>query len=69
MSEWKEYLKKIWYDPKHPGSYTGPDKLYKVVKREGKFKIGRRRILSWLQDQDAYGLQKRTITKFKKSPV
>jgi len=69
MSEWKEYLKTIWYDPKHPGAFAGPDKLYKVVKKEGKLKVGRRRILSWLQDQDAYGLQKGIITKFKMSPV
>jgi len=69
MPEWQEYLKQIWYDPKHPGSFAGPDKLYKVVKKEGKIKIGRSRILLWLQNQDAYGLQKGVITKFKKSLV
>lgn len=36
----EEYLKKIWYDPRHPGSFAGPSKLYQVVKREGKYDIG-----------------------------
>lgn len=33
----EEYLKNIWYNPRHPGSFAGPSKLYQVVKREGKY--------------------------------
>jgi hypothetical protein len=55
----EEYLKKIWYDPKHPGSFAGPSKLYQVVKREGKYDIGLGRIKKFLQNQDAYSLQKK----------
>lgn len=36
----EEYLKNIWYNPRHPGSFAGPSKLYQVVKREGKYDIG-----------------------------
>lgn len=35
-----EYLEKIWNDPRHPGSFAGPSKLYQVVKREEKYDIG-----------------------------
>lgn len=40
----EEYLKKIWYDPAHPGSFAGPSKLYQVVKQEGKFNVGMSKI-------------------------
>lgn len=55
----EEYLKKIWYDPRHPGSFAGPSKLYQVVKREGKYDIGLGKIKKFLQNQDAYSLQKK----------
>lgn len=50
----EEYLKKIWYDPGHPGSFAGPSKLYQVVKQEGKFNVGMSKIKKFLQNQDAY---------------
>ena len=31
-----EYLTSIYYDPKHPASYAGASKLYKVAKAAGK---------------------------------
>ena len=36
-----DYLKSIYFDPKHPAAYSGPEKLYRIVKKEGKYKIGR----------------------------
>ncbi|XP_061192263.1 uncharacterized protein LOC133200489 [Saccostrea echinata] len=55
----EEYLKKIWYDPQHPASFAGPSKLYQIVKKEGKYDIGLNRIKKFLQNQDAYSLQKK----------
>lgn len=55
----EEYLKNIWYNPRHPGSFAGPSKLYQVVKREGKYDIGLGKIKKFLQNQDAYSLQKK----------
>ena len=55
----EEYLKQIWYDPRHPGSFAGPSKLHQIVKKEGKFDIGLYRIKKFLQNQDAYSLQKK----------
>ena len=59
----------IYFNPKHPASFAGPDKLYDVVKSEDKFKIGRYRIRKWLQDQDAYSLTRGARRHFKRSRV
>lgn len=56
MQHWKEYLASIYFDPQHPASFSGPNKLYKAVKDAGKFKIGKQRISKWLRDQDSYSL-------------
>lgn len=55
----EQYLKKIWYDPRHPGSFAGATKLYEIVKKEGKYDIGLNRIKKFLQNQDAFSLQKK----------
>ena len=58
MADWKEYLSSLYLNPKLPSSYLGPEKLYQIVKSQGKFKIGRHSIRKWLQDQEAYLLTK-----------
>lgn len=63
-SDYREYLKQIWYDPEHHVSYAGPDKLYRVVNKEGKSNIGRRKIQQWLHNQDSYGLSRNIVGKF-----
>ena len=65
----QHYLESLWTDTNHPASYTGPFKLYQFVKKEGKFKIGLRRIRQFLSNQDAYSLQKRVQRKFKRRSV
>jgi hypothetical protein len=69
MTDWKNYLESIYYDVKHPASYAGPKKLYRVVKKEGKFDIGQHRIRQWLQNQEAYSLQRPVRRKFKRNRV
>lgn len=69
MAEWEEYLNSIYFDANHPASYAGTDKLYSVVQREGKFKISRRRIQEWLQDQEAYSLTRKARRNFPRSRV
>jgi hypothetical protein len=38
MATWKQYLKKIYYDP---ASFAGPDKLYRFVRQDGKFVLSK----------------------------
>jgi hypothetical protein len=37
----EEYVAKIWTDPRHPAAFAGSDKLYDVIRKEGKYSIGR----------------------------
>ena len=53
-----DYLASVYYDPKRSGGFGGVDRLYKDVKKEGKFNIGRTKIKEWLMKQDAYTLHK-----------
>ena len=69
MATWKDYLKEIYYDPKHPAAFSGPTKLHKVLKNDGRYNIGVHKIRQWLQDQDSYSLQQQTKRKFKRNRV
>ena len=69
MTDWKEYLSSLYFNPKLPSSYLGPEKLYQFVKSQGQFKIGRRRIRQWLQDQEAYSLTRGARRKYTRSRV
>ena len=69
MADWKQYLASIYFDVNHPASYVGPAKLYETVSKEGKFKIGRKRIKQWLQDQEAYSMTRQARRKFSRSRV
>ncbi|CAC5394021.1 unnamed protein product [Mytilus coruscus] len=64
---YEDYLHKIWYDPKQAAAFTGSDKLYNIVKQEGKIKIGRHKIKQWLQNQKSYSLSRNNVHKFKRS--
>ena len=60
---------KIYYDPSHPASYEGLDNLYNAVKKEGKFKISHSQIKDWLENQDAYSLNKSVRRNFQRGRV
>ena len=63
MATWKDYLKDIYYNPKHPGAFSGPTKLHKVLKNYGRYNVGVHKIRQWLQDQDSYSLQQQNQEK------
>ena len=69
MSDWKTYLSTLYFDPKSPASYLGPEKLYQYVKGQGQYTIGRHRIRKWLQDQESYSLTRGARRRFKRSRV
>lgn len=53
MALWEGYLKTLYLDPKHPGRFAGPQKLYKVVKNEGKSNIALHRMQRFLDNQES----------------
>ena len=69
MTNWKEYLSSLYFNPKVPSSYLGPQKLYQLVKSQAKLKIGRHRMHKWLQDQEAYSLTRGARRKYIRSRV
>jgi len=38
--EKRDYVREIWTNPAHPASFAGPKKVYQIVRKEGKYKIG-----------------------------
>ena len=55
MSQWKDYLNTIYFDPQHPGAFAGPYKLYQLLKNIGK-PTSYTNVKNWLQKQDAFTL-------------
>ena len=37
---YKTYLKQLYFDPEKPGSYGSVNKLYRAVRKEGKYVLG-----------------------------
>ena len=66
---YQDFLKKIYYDPQHPGSFGGVDKLYKAVRQEGKYVLGRIKIRKWLETQETFDLHRQIIRKFHRRKV
>lgn len=61
-------LERIFYDPKHAGSYSGAEKLYKTLKSEGNT-IPLKTIQKWLESQETYTLHRSLRRKFPRNRV
>ena len=68
-AEEKAYVKAIYYNPRHPASYSGLNKLYREVKREGQYEIKRKLLKEWLTTQETYGLHHQARRRFKRPRV
>lgn len=66
---WEEYLKAIYYDPKHAGSYSSPKKLWRVVRAGGKFVVSLNKIKKWLSRQDTYTMHRPSRKRFKRNII
>ena len=64
-----QYLENLYFDPSRAGSLSGSDKLYRAVKDEGKFKIGRRKIRQFLNDLEEYSVQRDLKRKRKRRRI
>lgn len=67
--KYEDYLSNIYYDPKHAGAYSGVEKLYRAVRKEGKFVLGRTKIRNWLLKQEDYAVHREERGKFKRRRV
>lgn len=66
---WEDYLEQVYYNPVNAGSFSGPDKLYQYVRKQGKYVLSKYKIRKWLQRQEAYSLQKGVRRRFKRNKV
>ena len=57
-SAWEQYLEKIYFDPSHPGSFKGVNKLHEAIKDEGKNTFPLSKVKQWLQNQESFSLHK-----------
>lgn len=62
-------MKTIYFDPAHPAAFAGPDKLYRVVKQEGRFDISKYKIRKWLKSQEPYSLHQPAKRRFRRNRV
>lgn len=65
----EKYLSKIYIDPSHPASFSGPTKLKEVVDREGKSKISKKDIVSFLEKQDTYTANRPVRRTFRRGHI
>ncbi len=48
------YLQCIYYDSRHPGAFSGPGKLLKAAREDGRDDLILTKIKNWLASQDIY---------------
>ena len=65
----EDYLKAVYYDPSHPASFSGAEKLYRFLKKEGKSDLNRDEIKQWLTKQDSHTLYRRAKRRFKRRKI
>jgi transposase InsO family protein len=61
-----DFLRSIYYDPKHPASFGGVKKLYDAARHKG---YTMKRVKEWLSKQDTYTLHKPARVNFPRSRV
>ena len=62
-------LKKIYYDPAHPGSFGGVERLHKAVQNESGKKVMIEKVQEFLSEQDTYTLHKPARIRFPRNRV
>ena len=63
----EQYLKKMYYDPRHPAGFGGLETLFRAVKEDGKHRISRKQLKKWLSEQDTYTLHKPVRVNFRRN--
>ena len=61
-------LKSIYYDPKHPYSFSSPYNLFKAAQKRNR-NIKLKDVTNWLEGEDTYTLYRPIITKFRRRKV
>ena len=54
----ERYLNNVYFNPEHEASFSGVDRIYRFVKKDGKFNLSKKQISDWLEGVDTYTLRK-----------
>lgn len=68
-SEFEQLLKKIYFTPSHPGSFTSPRQLQKILRIQYGKKVNLNIIRNWLKHHRSYNLHKNRTVNFKRNPI
>ena len=66
---WEHYLHHMYFDPRHPASFKGANKLYHAVKEDGQYRLPLSKIHTWVQNQGSFSLHKPICREFKRLRV
>lgn len=64
-----EYVKTLWTDPKRPSSFSSADKVYKEIKKEGKYELSKKQVEDILKEIETYSVQRPARKNFKRNKV
>ena len=60
----RDYLKNIYFDPKHPAAFGGINRVWKAIRDDGI--VSRADLVRWLKEQDTYTSFRSYTRKFKR---
>ena len=65
----EEFLESVYYDPLHPGSYSGIVKLWQAIREDNPHKITFNKVRNWLQSQESYARHIRVRERFPRQKI
>ncbi|MCG7874702.1 MAG: hypothetical protein N0E59_20985 [Candidatus Thiodiazotropha taylori] len=69
MPDYKDYLSSIYFNPASPAAFSSLDKLYRFVRKDGKYVLGKHKIRKWLLSQESYAVHREDRSRFKRRRV
>ena len=61
--QWSDYLDRVYYNVRNPGSFQSYRKLHQTVGKHGRYQLGTSRLRRWLQNQHPYSRNKLHLPK------
>lgn len=62
-------LDAVYSDPRHPGSFSGPDKLKRGAFKGKKYHVTIKKVKDWLKGKDAYTYHRVARKKIRRNPI
>ena len=66
---YKKYLEKVYLNLQFPYSFAGVEKLYRTVRKDRKFVLGKAKIRKWLETEGTFGLHRQINRKLRRRKV